>query len=100
MSKNKFSKSILEKIDSCIQQGRLESGIHYCDKTIKEFSDVNDIKSKNIVAMTLVNKGFCLGKLGKIEEAIAAYEEVCRRFGNSKVKFPPFFGQVVKPRFC
>ncbi|MBL4691012.1 MAG: hypothetical protein JKY68_06055, partial [Rhodospirillales bacterium] len=34
-------------------------------------------------AMALFNKGVALGEAGKSEEAIAAYDEVVRRFGDS-----------------
>ncbi len=55
-----------------------------------------DIKraAEEMMARALVNKGFALGEAGRGEEAIAAYEEVERRFGAASE--PALREQVAK----
>lgn len=48
---------------------------------------LGDLPALVQAAKALVNKGFALGKLGRHEEAIAAYREALGRFGDSSEPF-------------
>jgi hypothetical protein len=65
-----------------MQLERYEEGIGVCAEVVGLYGDRSDSPTQVLVAGALLQQGIALTALGRVHDAIAAYEDLLRRFGQ------------------
>jgi hypothetical protein len=61
---------------------RYEEGIGVCAEVVRLYGDRPDAPIQVLVAGALLQQGIALSALGRPEEALLAYDDLLRRFGD------------------
>jgi tetratricopeptide (TPR) repeat protein len=61
---------------------RYEEGVEVCGEVVRLYGDRSDSPTQVLVAGALLQQGIALTTLGRVHDAIAAYEDLLRRFGQ------------------
>ena len=61
---------------------RYEEGIAVCAEVVRLYGDRPDAPIQVLVAGALLQQGIALRALGRLEEALLAYDDLLRRFGQ------------------
>ena len=61
---------------------RYEEGIGVCGEVVRLYGDRPDAPTQVLVAGALLQQGIALSALGRLDEALLAYEDLLRRFGD------------------